>query len=41
MPESQQYQSQLEALKELDTHLQRIINEAQNVMRGGCNTPLR
>jgi hypothetical protein len=34
MAGNQQYQAQLEALKELDFHLQRVINETQNIMRG-------
>jgi hypothetical protein len=29
-----QYQTQLEALKELDAYLQRIIPDVQNIMRG-------
>ena len=31
---SQNYQSQLEALKELDMYLQRIVPDMQNIMRG-------
>ena len=34
MAGSQQYQTQLEALKELDSHLNRVEQEAQMVMRG-------
>lgn len=33
MAGNQDYQSQLEALRELASHLQHITNEAQNVMR--------